>query len=742
MSSKLLKKYIRNYLGALALLIALLAPIYLAVYGETRERILAEKSNLLRREVDELDSQISKMQFITDMLRGNEAIDRIARHSGELGIEDSMSLRDARGFLADCLRLGSSDVQEEEFLLFHRNDIVLTNSEIITHPVYHDYSDVIPVPWEFAELQKIIFEDNWMIQYLPYTEEESGILGVLKGPSYRFNAFDMALVFRMSNEKLRQMVGIDENSAIDFAYIEGVDGEILYRINYEGDSILQSEDSVLQSGASQEIILDGQRYSLLRIEADTCGLIWTIGVSAATINQEIASVNQIIMIYVIISLMVMVVICVYWALRRSRAMNRIFEKLKLETGEASIIRNEYKYLTFGVERLQRENETYKDKVAELSGSASHSMLEKLLNRGIYSDKEREEVLRYLNWDMEFYCVVCAIAEDVQQDEQLLDLFYQLDTALYGRFEYLAIHTGREERTYIIRLQGEEEANTAGIASHLQKIALSIGNVHMGISTIGTELENVQLCYRQARLMVRQITDNSEMRARAYCETGNEKNRVSRLNPGTQLYDLIYAKEKNGLRKAFDKIRAHAMKNIWQNEQDVMRFYFEIQSPIFRAWNEIELADRGRELPGYRSDCKIIDLIDELEAAALYLCDCMINNTIEKRTNLRDQIQQFVDEHYSRKEMCVGFAAEHFGFSEKRFSALFKELTGENFSIYVENLRFIQAERCLLETDWEIQKIADTIGYNSLDTFYKSFRKRYGMAPGKWKEQRLAGKDSG
>ena len=93
-------------------------------------------------------------------------------------------------------------------------------------------------------------------------------------------------------------------------------------------------------------------------------------------------------------------------------------------------------------------------------------------------------------------------------------------------------------------------------------------------------------------------------------------------------------------------------------------------------------------------------------------------------------------------MCVGFAAEHFGISEKRFSALFKELTGENFSVYVENLRFIQAERCLLETDWEIQKIADTIGYNSLDTFYKSFRKRYGMAPGKWKEQRLAGKDSG
>lgn len=42
MSSKLLKKYFRNYLGALAILIALLAPIYLSVYEDAKGKWLSD----------------------------------------------------------------------------------------------------------------------------------------------------------------------------------------------------------------------------------------------------------------------------------------------------------------------------------------------------------------------------------------------------------------------------------------------------------------------------------------------------------------------------------------------------------------------------------------------------------------------------------------------------------------------------------------------------------------------------
>ena len=95
--------------------------------------------------------------------------------------------------------------------------------------------------------------------------------------------------------------------------------------------------------------------------------------------------------------------------------------------------------------------------------------------------------------------------------------------------------------------------------------------------------------------------------------------------------------------------------------------------------------------------------------------------------------RFVEENYTSKDMCVSYVAQHLGISDNYLTRFFKEQTGKNFAAYVESKRMQLVEKYLLETDWSMAKIADLVGYNTLDTFYKSFKKIYGLAPGKWKE---------
>ena len=95
--------------------------------------------------------------------------------------------------------------------------------------------------------------------------------------------------------------------------------------------------------------------------------------------------------------------------------------------------------------------------------------------------------------------------------------------------------------------------------------------------------------------------------------------------------------------------------------------------------------------------------------------------------------QFVEDNYTNNDMCVTYAAQHFELSDKYFAALFKEQTGKNFGAYVEAKRMKRAEQYLLETDISMTKVAELVGYNTVDAFYKSFKKIYGLAPGKWKE---------
>jgi AraC-like DNA-binding protein len=60
--------------------------------------------------------------------------------------------------------------------------------------------------------------------------------------------------------------------------------------------------------------------------------------------------------------------------------------------------------------------------------------------------------------------------------------------------------------------------------------------------------------------------------------------------------------------------------------------------------------------------------------------------------------------------------------------LFKDISGENFSKYIEKLRMQRAHE-LIENGFKITEIAQMAGYNSPQVFRRAYRRHYGVAPG-------------
>ena len=83
MNTKLFRKYVRNYLGVLALLLLLLIPLYTAMYRGTKELIVKETLNKLEQGIINLENRISKMRVITNLLCDDKAVGKIARIKGE-----------------------------------------------------------------------------------------------------------------------------------------------------------------------------------------------------------------------------------------------------------------------------------------------------------------------------------------------------------------------------------------------------------------------------------------------------------------------------------------------------------------------------------------------------------------------------------------------------------------------------------------------------------------------------------
>ncbi len=80
------------------------------------------------------------------------------------------------------------------------------------------------------------------------------------------------------------------------------------------------------------------------------------------------------------------------------------------------------------------------------------------------------------------------------------------------------------------------------------------------------------------------------------------------------------------------------------------------------------------------------------------------------------------------------AASEAQMSRRKFSQLFKEITGMTFLKKLTELRLEHAARELEKGKHTIVGAAFSCGFGDLTHFYRLFSKRYGMPPGRWRER--------
>ena len=114
----------------------------------------------------------------------------------------------------------------------------------------------------------------------------------------------------------------------------------------------------------------------------------------------------------------------------------------------------------------------------------------------------------------------------------------------------------------------------------------------------------------------------------------------------------------------------------------------------------------------------------------------VNNTTYNRSF--PLMLKYVQSNY--QTITLPMMSQIFHYNESYISLLFKKYLNENFSNVVQNLRLEQSKILLENTDYNLDKISEMIGYNSVDHFSRNFKRKYGMAPSKYrKECKTAGR---
>lgn len=109
------------------------------------------------------------------------------------------------------------------------------------------------------------------------------------------------------------------------------------------------------------------------------------------------------------------------------------------------------------------------------------------------------------------------------------------------------------------------------------------------------------------------------------------------------------------------------------------------------------------------------------------------------TRMRAYVEDLSENFYEATNLDA--AAGALGLSRRRFTQLFREITGTSWLAHVRRLRIDHAKKLLESTDRTVLSVAFECGFEDLSTFYRAFKRETDESPNKWR-QRGAGPDSG
>jgi AraC family transcriptional regulator, arabinose operon regulatory protein len=130
-----------------------------------------------------------------------------------------------------------------------------------------------------------------------------------------------------------------------------------------------------------------------------------------------------------------------------------------------------------------------------------------------------------------------------------------------------------------------------------------------------------------------------------------------------------------------------------------------------------------------------ELSDYLLRALCLSLERAVNETAPSynRPYVVTRMMRYVEEHATTAFKVVD-VAQHADLSLSRASHLFKSTVGKTMIEYALDIRLSAAVELMKYTSMTLEQIAEDCGFGTYPYFHKVFRKKYGIAPGTFRQQ--------
>lgn len=430
------------------------------------------------------------------------------------------------------------------------------------------------------------------------------------------------------------------------------------------------------------------------------------------------------------------------AVRAYQPVGNIMELLKRKTGANSQekIKSEFSHI---ISFMEEQEKALKENKQINRAWFLHGILE---GKEINLDAQTLEKNNIAFVSDQF--VVCIIEADVLNAnvEELCSFIVQnvleelCDSIGKGYF----VELSRSRYALLVNLSSHDK-DLSGVLQYGQEflqekmqIILSVGysDVHKGIAAVSEAYREALEAIRYRFLLGRgRLIAYKDIKARSNSYRNDEESKVYLL----LLEYMENKKEEDDLENFVEQLMYIYQMNEEMSMDVALVFKNEIVSAVAKM---MELCGYEEEnIRSVRSAFKntgtLSDFRQLLSVRIAELCKHKIKR--KASVDILEETKRFIKEYYSDNELSVASIGSSMGMQGNHLSKIFKERYEITLLDYLANVRIREAKRLIEEGKLSVQEVAEKTGFLSSTVFIRTFKKKEGITPGKYKEMMEKGK---
>ena len=729
MARKTVLHFLRGYLAFLACLLVLLIPLYLQVNNLFEARQLSLTQAMLESGMARLDQQISSLSGIAFSI-GQESDYRTFAQvdASQMTPSDYYQLGQLH---AEFSRLCLAQPYVTAYGLILKNGVILTRERCYL-PTDDYYGRFLRFgDMDQAEFLQTFGKPGNVSAFLPqmevYRYGESGgettqaVIWLCNMSQIASSNPTGAFYAAISCPTIASLL-MPELAAEDV-------GLVLCRA---------TGGELMRFGALDE---DAKNVHTLTAAASASGLRATLRLSVRLFNDMMKPARNLLYLCFGLLILVGVILSAFFASRASRPVEQLAALAHRVNRDGETGASSFELIGNTVTSLASSVDEYRQALAAQQMSVQAHCFERLLRETPFpaaSSRAVEEFNRcFPSFPAAYRLAVIAIrGGDLEALPRMQVSLLGLAGALLSPAPY--VYFGR--RYAVIVLDSAAPGHQADALCALRRSALEKFDLNLliALSGEGTSCAQLHALYQDAKSVIVLARQEEPSGLVDVWRREHFPNQPSEFpldyTEMSQLYGLLTRAECEGALSLIDTVRERLMRSGAPDELIVKQVYYNLRGILLRIKLErLELLG-SVEIPDYHGEIDPELLFGQLSESCTRICGLLSPVLARSRTAFSASVLRFIDEHIADSALSVSMVADRFAISEPTLQKAIRQEKGCSFFEYVESRRYALALSLLRDTDQPIAQIAAQCGYNSVNSFYKAFKRMTNVTPAAMRQQ--------